>query len=184
MVPSTSALTIDTLSLSPVVTLPISGDYDAYSWGWVGNASSNAVIMAIILDPAPALLPGYSELYKLENDGDEFGMISSYGGTISTNSATINYTGGPYIAAPPVSYVLVKDGNAEPNWYLIALTGWNGTESVVLNNFFNGEFGGRQGGISHVSLLGVNTAVPEPTTLLLLGLGLIGVAGIGRKLKK
>jgi len=38
-------------------------------------------------------------------------------------------------------------------------------------------------GISGITFFGP-TSVPEPMTLLLLGLGLVGVAGVGRKLRK
>jgi hypothetical protein len=41
-----------------------------------------------------------------------------------------------------------------------------------------------QGGIGNFSFSATSTAVPEPMTLLLLGFGLVGVAGIRRKFKK
>ncbi|WP_367361272.1 PEP-CTERM sorting domain-containing protein [Syntrophus sp. (in: bacteria)] len=60
-----------------------------------------------------------------------------------------------------------------------AALGWDGTETIEVNGFWTGK-----GAISHLSLLGTSTAVPEPTTMLLLGLGLVGLAGVGRKFKK
>jgi hypothetical protein len=187
MVSSASALyVIDTAALNPPVTLPISPDPQAYSWGWVGNSNSNSTIMNIILDPAPALLPGYTELYKVtREDGSEAGSLQgSYSGSFTdVHNGTITYDGGAFVGSPPTAYLLVKDGNAVPNWYLIALSEWDGKDTISVKNFFQGEFGGAQGGISHVSLIGVsttNTQLPEPLTLLLLGLGLVGVAGVSR----
>ena len=84
------------------------------------------------------------------------------------------------VLEPAGVYLLVKDGNHEPAWYLFDLmnipsgVGWNGTDTIEVTSFWpNG------GAISHVSLYGP-TAVPEPMTLILLGFGLLGLAGIRR----
>jgi hypothetical protein len=39
-------------------------------------------------------------------------------------------------------------------------------------------------GISHITFLGGTTLVPEPLTLILLGFGIVGLAGLRRRLKK
>jgi hypothetical protein len=55
---------------------------------------------------------------------------------------------------------------------------WNGTDPISLEGFWP-----NQGAISHVSIFGT-TPVPEPTTMLLLGSGLLGLWGFRRKFKK
>lgn len=189
MVAIASAWTIDASALDPQPVRPSADPYSTYAWGYAGDQSSTNDILGFILGP---ILQGYSELYKENSDGTEDGSLQdSYDSTITSNGATIEYTGGPYITAPPVPYILVKDGKALPNWYLIKLEGgnplvvWDGKETITLTNFFldtDPETGNQNGGsISHVSLFGVNTMVPEPGTLLLLGLGLVGLAGLRRK---
>jgi hypothetical protein len=86
-------------------------------------------------------------------------------------------------------YLIVKDGGQDPAAYAFDLLNldifsptppyetWNGTDTLHLTNFWIGD-----GSISHVEIRGCGgTPIPEPATMLLLGTGLIGLAGIGRK---
>jgi len=89
--------------------------------------------------------------------------------------ALIQYRSGP-VADP--FYLIVKDGNQTPAWYLFDIRGWNGTDDLVLNGFWP-----EQGAISHVEMYGSSVPTPEPATMLLFGAGLAGLAGIARRKK-
>ncbi|MDX1553444.1 MAG: PEP-CTERM sorting domain-containing protein [Marinobacter sp.] len=71
-------------------------------------------------------------------------------------------------------YVAVKDGNIDPRYYFYDIsTLWDGQEDLVFSNFWSDG----QGAISHISIWGASAVeVPEPGTLGLLGLGLMGLA--------
>jgi hypothetical protein len=145
-----------------------------------GLETSQAQIDAIIAEYIGSSL----ELYKNDFGGGDSGPLAGSYNTVynaleDPTGAIITYTGGLFVG--PTAYLLVKDGAADPAWYLFNLTelGWTGTEILELTGFWEGV----QGSISHVALYGSSNPVPEPGTLLLIGSGLAGLAAYKRRKK-
>jgi len=115
-----------------------------------------------------------------DDDGD---YADSYETTFSPpaqdpDSAWITYVA-PLAISGDAIYLHVKDGAANPNHYIFDISGWNGTDMIVLSGFWSGT----QGSISHVSILTGGEGELPPVlvpdggmTLLLMGLGLAGLA--------
>jgi hypothetical protein len=160
---------------------------------WSGNQTGTR----FILDYINTQIPGFStlnELYKQNTDSvadtGPFAPLYSTSFSGDPNNATITYSGdGEHFISGSPLYLLVKDGSASPSWYLFDLRNinnpalgqyglsWNGTETLYLTGFWPGP----GGSISHVAIYGTPSQnVPEPGTMLLLGFGLLGVAGVTR----
>lgn len=128
------------------------------------------------------------DVYK-ENVGDGFdtGEFSgSYETTFSNTlldpeDALIQWVG-PDTLKCAECFLLVKDGaqkvgSLNPNWYLFDISGWNGSDDIILQDFWVGN-----GGISNIMIFDNGTNIPEPGILALLTIGLLGFSL--RNLKK
>jgi hypothetical protein len=151
-----------------------------------GNDTSQTLIDAAI-EP---FIGTADELYKDEISAELGPLVGSYtttyspvppaGEELDPSGAVITYDGGPSVG--PTAWLLVKDGNAVPAWYLYNLTalGWTGTETITLTNFWLDP---SNGAISHVALYGdtVNAREPGAAGLMLMGVGMLGMAGVRRR---
>jgi hypothetical protein len=149
---------------------------------WEGDETSQSEINAVIWAIMGSTV---TEYYKAEPPSSEFGPLAGAYNTVfypttDPYDATITHVAGmPYIG--PTAYALVKDGNADPAWYLFNLTalGWNGTAVLYFDGFW--EIG--KGAISHVALYGGSVVPDGGSVSVLLGAALLGLAGLRRFMK-
>jgi len=103
--------------------------------------------------------------------------VTTFSNTASDPSnALIDYISGASITCPDC-YLAIKDGNHAPTYYFYNLASWNGTEDIIMRDFWP-----QNGAISHVSIWGKpSTSIPEPGIVLLLGIGLLGFLVTARR---
>jgi hypothetical protein len=145
---------------------------------WTGEQTSqaqiNAAIAPLIGGDADTLLQ-----YKQDAGSGEAGpytdnYTTTFSGDLSAAEIVWDGLPEPWINKA-LDYLLVKDGNHDPAWYLFNLVNWNGRDTLSLSGFW--PLGGA---ISHVSLYGRGTppgddppdddppgAIPEPSSLAL-----------------
>ena len=124
-----------------------------------------------------------SLLYKGETDDADSGLFAASYDTVFSNTpgdpsdALISFVGGSAIACP-ACYLAIKDGDQQPSYYFYDLAAWDGTESLLLEDFWP-----QQGAISHVSIWGAGARqdVAEPATVALVGLALLAAGAMRRR---
>ncbi|MGZ6291165.1 MAG: PEP-CTERM sorting domain-containing protein [Syntrophales bacterium] len=204
-------LILFTAALLCLISLPASADtyIGTYEISYIYNSMSNGVKPVGSLSyngqwSAPIEVPLAPGSYFTQfvtgritgNDFHDYGYLSSYNAYVPLLN--------PGSAYPATGF---NGGNTDPThndpndgwWYMIA--GWVGTSETAGNVFWGGAFvvnPGQSlwlywtdsyildnlGGVTVEVWQTASAPVPEPTTMVLLGLGLIGVAGIRRKFQK
>jgi hypothetical protein len=156
------------------------------SAGWQGASPSNPNADGV--ETITGTSAQLTQVYKYNASGSESGgFASSYQGTytpslLAAQDATISYGSGSVISGTAI-YLLVKDANLSPKWYIFNISSWNGTEQIKVDGYFP-----QQLGILYVSIFsgqgGATKVADAGSSLALLGLGLAALGLVQRKLAR
>jgi len=143
-----------------------------------GNNSGNAATLAAVEALVEAAM-GYSTAFELtKTTSITYAGVDSNGNSININDAQT----GTWDVIPPtdtISFYAVKAANAYAMYQVNPAAGSGSWSTFDL--WLEGYGGEGELEISHFTGYNPGSPVPEPATMFLFGLGLIGLAGFGRK---
>jgi hypothetical protein len=170
-----NALTID----SDALRFGPCEEYKGTAFSGAGNPN---VIPTLLGDPDLGILFKWNAPATYENYPYKDSYLVYYNPEFQ---ATINYQDGPYINTGNYEKIIlaIQDG-IHWGWYWDITDLWDGKTQIYFNAYCE-ELGFTQGAISNIVIWGTGgVPVPEPSTLLLLGIGIIGVAFCARRRMK
>ena len=171
---------------------------------WTGDATGmggNNGIYAELKDNHNIVLSNADIQYKADAPSEEDGPFQDFYSTAfnasnDPHTAVISWDGPAWLAG--AQYLLVKNGNSTPAWYLFDLQDlrdvlvddtvvanyqWDGKDTLRIENFWpNTE--GTEGRISHVAIFGGTHAIPEPTSLAIWAVIAAGGAAVAARKRR
>ena len=141
---------------------------------------------------------GWSSLYDADDTFIDYASYRGYNDWEAWNESFASFTWDDFTNEinndRPIMFLIDTDGNGATDHFVSVFgyndvdltyacyTTWSKDETISWQSF---QGMGNSWGIGYATFIlpGVSDAVPEPATMILLGVGLIGLAGISRKNK-